>query len=138
VVEERALQARVKVQKFNGLQPWWRRGGQEMGGTYTDTENALASPVLGYQIRATDLHRFISINGTQPSHEIGHFDWGGTFRDEAGDYTPAFGDLDLFAQVQKTLYLFEAITEIPDRGCLHVIDVSKEKAPHLCGAQVCA
>jgi hypothetical protein len=47
-----------------------------------------------------------------------------TFRDQAGDYAVPLGDLDLFALMQKTFYLIEAIAEVPDRGFLHVRHVS--------------
>ena len=46
------------------------------------------------------------------------------FRNQTGDDPPPFGDLDLFALVQKTLDLLERVTKVANGCFLHVIHLS--------------
>src|SRR5580704_7309455 len=84
-----------------------------------------AVSLLGQLRSSGNLEALFAEHFTLAGEKIGHFGrllgFGGQ---QAGDYTPALGDMDFFAFAEEFFHFREAVAEVADGGFLHVIHFS--------------
>ena len=69
--------------------------------------------------------RFLPKIFFHPAEEVGHFQGDGRLgRQQAGDYTLAFGDLNFLSLAEEIFHHGETVPEIADGRLFHVIHFS--------------